>query len=50
MNHSLNEHPLKAFDGDLITLRGLIAEIGGRAEKAKRGDTGEWWGVLAVCW
>lgn len=37
MNHSLNEHTLKAFDGDLITLRGLIAEIGGRAEKAVEG-------------
>lgn len=34
MNHSQNEHTLKAFDGDLATLRGLIAEIGGRAEKA----------------
>jgi phosphate transport system protein len=37
MNHSLNEHTLKAFDGDLTTLRGLLAEIGGRAEKAVEG-------------
>ncbi|MBU0864624.1 MAG: phosphate transport system regulatory protein PhoU, partial [Alphaproteobacteria bacterium] len=37
MNPSQNEHTLKAFDGDLITLRGLIAEIGGRAEKAVEG-------------
>lgn len=37
MNHSHNEHTLKAFDGDLTTLRGLIAELGGRAEKAVEG-------------
>ncbi|WP_373487035.1 phosphate signaling complex protein PhoU [Blastomonas sp.] len=34
MHPSHNEHTLKAFDGDLTSLRGLIAEIGGRAEKA----------------
>ena len=34
MTTSGSEHTVKAFDVDLTSLRGLIAELGGRAEKA----------------
>lgn len=32
-----NEHTVKAFDNDIVELRGLISEMGGRAERAIAG-------------
>lgn len=34
MYHSVSEHTVKAFDTDIVELRGLVAELGGRAERA----------------